>query len=141
MVWIKVSIRQCRPCCPPIFNSGRQNFANFVFLCLEVSSLKNFLYPYSWALFCHLISTLTFGFSNKRNFSQVVKKVKTERVDLITSWLTLSFVFGFRVYKFKRLLLITFQNVVSQKGFIVHLGGSAHMFFLQALGWQRYRTG
>ena len=121
MLWIKVGIQQCRPCCWPIFISGQQNFADLIFLCLEVQSLKNFLYPFSWALFCNLISTLTFGFSNnytiKRNFGQVVKKVKTARVDLISSWLRLT---KFRVHKFKRPLLTTFQNIVNLKGFIVH---------------------
>ena len=29
--WIKVSIRQCRPCCRPTFALGQQNFADPVF--------------------------------------------------------------------------------------------------------------
>ena len=36
----KVGIWQCRPCCWPIFISGRQNFVDLVFLCLEIESLK-----------------------------------------------------------------------------------------------------
>ena len=51
VLWIKVGIWQYWPCCLPIFISGWQNSTNLVLLCLEVQSLKNFLYPYSWALF------------------------------------------------------------------------------------------
>ena len=46
-----------------------------------------------------------------------------------------------QVHKFKLPLLSTFQNIVSYKGFIVHLSASAHMFLLHALGWYPYRTG
>ena len=39
-------------------------FVNLVFLCLELQSLKNFLYPYSWALFLPLLPAIFADLSN-----------------------------------------------------------------------------